>query len=56
MKHSSQNGNLNQGAVLAVGCSIGQGISAFSTMAFSAPVAFMMILIGARIGLRQMIE
>lgn len=47
---------MGSGAVLAVGCSIGQGISAFSTMAFSAPVAFMMILVGARIGLRQMIE
>lgn len=44
------------GAILAVGCSIGQGISAFSTLAFSAPLTFVMIFIGATIGLRQMLE
>ena len=44
------------GAILAVGCSIGQGISAFSTLAFSAPLAFVMIFIGATVGLRNMLE
>ncbi|MEL6169711.1 MAG: YeeE/YedE family protein [Pseudomonadota bacterium] len=44
------------GAILAVGCSVGQGISAFSVLAFSAPVTFVAIFIGAAIGLRQLIE
>lgn len=43
------------GAVVAVGCSIGQGLSAFSVLAFSAPVTLASILIGAAIGLRQLI-
>ncbi len=46
---------MGPGAVLAVGCSIGQGISAFSVLAYSAPVAFIAILIGAAFGLRQLI-
>lgn len=44
------------GAVVAVGCSVGQGLSAFSTLAFSAPVTFTAIMAGAAIGLRQLIE
>ncbi|MDJ0827834.1 MAG: YeeE/YedE family protein [Rhodobacter sp.] len=44
------------GAVLAVGCTVGQGISAFSLLAYSAPVTFLAILAGAAIGLRQLIE
>lgn len=44
------------GAVLALGCTIGQGISAFSVLAFSAPVVFASILVGAALGLRQLIE
>lgn len=44
------------GAILAFGCTIGQGISAFSVLAYSAPVVFMSILAGAAIGLRQLIE
>lgn len=43
------------GAVLAVGCSIGQGISAFSVLAYSAPVTFAAIFAGAAFGLRQLI-
>ena len=43
------------GAILAVGCSVGQGISAFSTLAFSAPVALLSIFIGCAFGLRQLI-
>ncbi|KAJ56679.1 YeeE/YedE family protein [Actibacterium mucosum KCTC 23349] len=46
---------MGPGAILAVGCSVGQGISAFSVLAFSAPVAFVAIFIGAAIGLRQLI-
>ena len=43
------------GAVIAVGCSIGQGLSAFSLLAFSAPVTFAAIFAGAALGLRQLI-
>ncbi len=46
---------MGPGAILAVGCSIGQGISAFSTLAFSAPVAFISIYVGASLGLRKLI-
>lgn len=43
------------GAILAVGCSIGQGISAFSVLAYSAPIASAAIFAGAALGLRQLI-
>ena len=43
------------GAVLAIGCTIGQGISAFSLLTFSAPLVFASIFAGAAIGLRQLI-
>ena len=42
-------------AVIAMGCSIGQGLSAFSLLAFSAPVTFAAIFAGAAVGLRQLI-
>lgn len=43
------------GAVVAVGCSVGQGLSAFSVLAFSAPVTFIAILLGSWFGLKQLI-
>jgi len=46
---------MGPGAILAVGCSVGQGISAFSTLAYSAPVAFIAIFLGAAFGLKQLI-
>ncbi|WP_170766145.1 YeeE/YedE family protein [Ruegeria lacuscaerulensis] len=46
---------MGPGAVLAVGCSVGQGISAFSTLAYSALVTFAAIFFGAAIGLRQLV-
>lgn len=46
---------MGPGAILAVGCSVGQGISAFSVLAFSAPVAFIAIFLGAAFGLKQLI-
>lgn len=48
-------GMMGVGAVIALGCSIGQGLSAFSVLAFSAPVTFFAIFVGAAIGLRQLI-
>ncbi len=43
------------GAVLAMGCSIGQGLSAISVLAYSAPLVMAGIFVGASIGLRQLI-
>jgi uncharacterized membrane protein YedE/YeeE len=43
------------GAVLAGGCSIGQGLSAFSVLAISAPITLISIYAGARIGLHVLI-
>ena len=47
---------MGAGAILAVGCSIGQGVAAFSVLAYSAPVTFAAIFIGAAVGLRQLIS
>ncbi len=46
---------MGPGAILAVGCSVGQGISAFSVLAYSAPIAFISIFAGAAFGLKQLI-
>ncbi|MBV0912766.1 YeeE/YedE family protein [Anianabacter salinae] len=43
------------GAVLALGCTVGQGLSAFSVLALSAPVTVLAIFAGAALGLRQLI-
>lgn len=43
------------GAVIAIGCSVGQGLSAFSVLAYGAPLTLGCIMIGAAIGLRQLI-
>lgn len=43
------------GAVIAVGCSVGQGLSAFSVLAYGAPLTLFCIMVGAAIGLRQLI-
>lgn len=44
------------GGVLALGCSVGQGLSAFSVLSFSAPIVLVSIFIGAALGLRQLIR
>jgi uncharacterized membrane protein YedE/YeeE len=44
------------GGVIALGCSIGQGLSAFSVLAISAPVTLISIAIGAVLGLRYLVE
>ena len=46
---------MGMGAVIAVGCSVGQGLSAFSVLSYSAPLTLFCIMIGAAIGLRQLI-
>ncbi|NCX58271.1 MAG: YeeE/YedE family protein [Rhodobacteraceae bacterium] len=47
---------MGAGAVIALGCSVGQGLTAFSVLSFSAPVTIIAIYIGARLGLKQLIE
>jgi uncharacterized protein len=44
------------GGVLAQGCTIGQGLSAASTLSYSAPVFLMSVLAGAKLGLLHLIE
>ncbi|SFM44595.1 YeeE/YedE family protein [Shimia aestuarii] len=44
------------GAVIALGCTVGQGITAFSLLAISAPITLLAIFAGAALGLRQLIE
>ncbi|MEX3315044.1 YeeE/YedE family protein [Sulfitobacter sp. PS-8MA] len=48
-------GLMGAGAVIAMGCTIGQGISAISVLAFSGPVTLAAIVAGAALGLRQLI-
>ncbi|MDK3074396.1 YeeE/YedE family protein [Sedimentitalea sp. JM2-8] len=47
---------MGAGAVIAMGCTVGQGLSAFSILAISAPVTCAAIFAGAAFGLRQLIE
>ncbi|WP_417247818.1 YeeE/YedE family protein [Celeribacter sp.] len=46
---------MGTGAVVAFGCTVGQGLSAFSLLAYSAPVTMVAIIAGAALGLRQLI-
>ncbi|MDN4983005.1 YeeE/YedE family protein [Bradyrhizobium sp. WYCCWR 13022] len=39
------------GGVMSMGCTIGQGLTAFSTLAVSAPITMLAIACGARLGL-----
>lgn len=43
------------GAVIATGCSVGQGLSAMSVLALSAPLTLAAIFAGAALGLRHLI-
>lgn len=44
------------GGTIALGCSVGQGVSAMSVLAFSAPVTLLCIVLGGLFGLRQLIH
>jgi len=44
------------GGVFAMGCTIGQGVSAVSALALSAPIVMISVAIGARMGLSYLIE
>ncbi|MGL4199465.1 MAG: YeeE/YedE family protein [Allorhizobium sp.] len=43
------------GGIVAMGCSIGQGVSGVAALAWSGPVTLACIVIGALVGLRQLI-
>lgn len=47
---------MGTGGVFAMGCTIGQGVTAASTLAVSAPVVMVSIVIGARLGLAYLLE
>lgn len=42
------------GGVVAMGCSVGQGVTGFATLAWSGPVTLAAIVAGALLGLRQL--
>ena len=42
---------MGTGGIMSMGCTIGQGLSAFSTLAISAPITMLAIAGGARLGL-----
>jgi len=44
------------GGVVALGCSVGQGLSAFATLAWSAPVTLAAIAAGGLLGLRHLLS
>jgi len=44
------------GGVLAGGCTLGQGVSGMSVLALSAPIVFLSICMGARLGLSWLVE
>jgi uncharacterized membrane protein YedE/YeeE len=44
------------GGVIAMGCSVGQGASAMATLSYSAPVVVLSIVVGALVGLRQLLR
>ncbi|WP_424969528.1 YeeE/YedE family protein [Dinoroseobacter sp. S76] len=46
---------MGSGATLALGCSVGQGLSAFALLTLSAPLATISIAAGAALGLRVLI-
>ena len=47
---------MGAGGVFALGCTIGQGVTAVSVLALSAPFVMVSIAIGARMGLAYLIE
>lgn len=47
---------MGTGGVFALGCTIGQGVSAFSLMAISVPLVMISIALGARMGLGMLVE
>jgi uncharacterized membrane protein YedE/YeeE len=46
---------MGTGAVVAMGCTVGQGLSAFALLSYGAPLTVAAIFAGAALGLRQLI-
>ncbi|MEL7348888.1 MAG: YeeE/YedE thiosulfate transporter family protein, partial [Pseudomonadota bacterium] len=44
------------GGVLAVGCTVGQGLSALSVLSVSSPITIAAMAAGARLGLFTLVE
>jgi hypothetical protein len=44
------------GGVVAMGCSVGQGVTGIAALAWSGPVTLIAVVIGAVLGLRQLIS
>jgi uncharacterized protein len=44
------------GGIIALGCVIGQGLSAFSTLSYSAPVVMASVFVGSLVGLRRLVS
>lgn len=55
-RHIAGGALMGVGGVLALGCTIGQGVSAFSLLAISAPIAMAAVFLGARLGLSYLVE
>jgi uncharacterized protein len=55
-RHLSGAALMGIGGVFAMGCTVGQGITAVSTLAISAPVVIASIALGARLGLAWLLE
>ena len=55
-RHMAGAALMGTGGVSAMGCTIGQGVSAFSLMAASAPIVVGSIILGARMGLGHLLE
>ena len=55
-RHLSGAALMGVGGILALGCTIGQGMSAMSTLALSAPLSIASIIVGAAFGLRYLEE
>lgn len=56
IRHFAGSALMGTGGVLALGCTIGQGISGMSTLSLSAPLALLAIFAGATFGLRYLEE
>jgi len=56
VRHLTGSAFMGTGGVLALGCTIGQGMSGISTLALSAPLALAAIFTGAALGLRYLEE
>lgn len=47
---------MGTGGVLALGCTVGQGLSGMATLSAGAPLTFLAIYLGARVGLHTLLE